>query len=688
MDGADRNQIVSEGREKLLEMAVRPLADDAEMRLAAIGLLAASAQVQPEAAERAVQRWDAHDGKRKFPWLKLLFVAILTGLSAWTWTVATKEVLVYRQLRQLPWLFSLYNHYSESAEPFNRILPARLSLRERWLLLGDFTRNTRGDAMKALWEQEPDDPALFMEYVIYEGFSRRKGTELEFLETARRLDPDNAWPTYVAGAMKMRNSIKLIQSTSTGATTPKVREWNILDAAKLDEGIHLFHEACLQPGLDTYQPRLIELRGKLLPVEDHLGYLTAVRMGWPGEWTGPSPRGELAAFLPAMAAKSQLQVAAGDRAGFVSMMADFEILNRRWVDGELDGYFTESAYGSGLWNAVPRLHESAVALGAERESALLAGILRAWEIRGQRRNDFNEWIDDHGSLLLIDFRPMFSEVWHPTWTEKDLEAGRLADHELLSRGCCLVAWLILGSSLGMVAVFRFRAPPMIRRLSTRIVTLLGAADHGWIIGIGVVVPYAYMMMVNRLTPLGGRGLGIEGTHFLLPMMQFFGLVLLMLLAPLWIARWRLEKQAGVLGFQRGKPGRGVVPVAAAAALVPVSGWLATRELRLEWAYPLAFFTVGLPVLALLWSGLRALFSPPGLKLLDAAVISRALIPAYATALLLLAGAAVLHKAGERYWFRHDMTMQAARGFPGLSPFSYWVGKEVRGEIREILGMKE
>ena len=110
-------------------------------------------------------------------------------------------------------------------------------------------------------------------------------------------------------------------------------------------------------------------------------------------------------------------------------------------------------------------------------SRRLAGIMRAWEIQRERREeesqkrrpDFNEWFEGHASLLLVDFRPMFSEVWTPSWTSEEMKSGRLADHELLSRGCCLAAWLIIGLCLVLVAAFRFRAPPMIRPLSARIV---------------------------------------------------------------------------------------------------------------------------------------------------------------------------------------------------------------------------
>lgn len=694
-----RTRRVPENHRKLFETAVRPLADNAEMQLAAISLLEKTANKSQEGADGAISRWDAVDSSGKHPVRKWLFVITLLGFSGWAWTVAGKEALVYWRLDQVSAMHRYFNDpdYSAAVKMLDNCLPEKLTQHERWLLLGDATKSTRVEAMKALCDSARDDPAFYLEYVFSVNDNSRRGGPLDFLETARRFDPGNSWPFYVAGALQLGRAVEPVKLTPAEREAKVVPSWKILDQGKLDECIALLHEASLQPGFDTYQGRLIKMRKGLIPVEDHLGYLTAGKIFWLDYWGNHSPCGWLGVFLPAAAAKSQQLVAVGDKEGFVRLMLDVELLNRRWVDGEINGAGAESAFSKNLWMAIPRLHASAVSLGLARETARLDEILAAMQkLRQKDREEdsipdgFHDWFDNHSSTLLDEFWRFYSEMWYPKWTVDELKPGRMADHEILSRGCCLAVWLIFGLSLGLLALYRIRLPRLIKRLAARIGALLDPLDHAWIIGAGVLLPYVYTMMINRFTPLGGREWSIYGNHLVLPMAQFFAMAVLMLMVPILIARWRLGKKAAVLGMTGETSAWGPRAVVCAAALVPVSGWFAPREPGLEWyilLVPLAFFLVVFPLLWLVVNSCRALFGTGELRLLGRAIISRALIPAYATAMLLMVAAAPFHKAAERAWFRRDTTMTAVPGFPAVSPYDYAVAKRIRQDIREVLGMK-
>lgn len=682
---------------KLLEVAVRPLADNAEMQLAAVGLLERSADQSQAGVDAAISRWEAVDVARQRPAWKWLFVAVLIGLSAWAWTVAGKEALAYWRLQEVSVIHRYDNDpdYPAAVKMLDQCLPGKLTQHERWLFLGDPSQSTRVEAMKALWDSAPDDPAFYMEYVFSVNGNSRRGGPVDFLETARRLDPGNSWPFYTAGALNMniRKVVELVRLTPAEREAKVVPSWKILDQVKLDECISLFHEASQQPGFDTYQTGLMKMRKGLIPVDDHLSYLTAGKILWFDEWGNGSYRGLLGVFLSAAAAKSQLLVVENDRDGLARLIGDVEILNNRWADSEIDSWMDESNYLQKLGEAIPRLNASAVALGLTEAAGRLTGMIRVMEMQRERERDgyvSRAWFENHSPALFFESRRYFEDPRFPSRAAGALKPGRMADHELLSRGCVLVVWVVFGLCLLGLALYRFRLPRLIRRLAVRIGQLLDARDHAWIIGAGVVMPYAFTMVINQLTPLGGRDWSIVGNHLMLPMAQFFGMTVLMLLVPILVARWRLGKKAAVLGMTAGSSLSGTAAVGCIAVVIPAFGLFAQGEPLLEGEFlPYLFaalFLLVFPVFWLVSNAFRALFGSGELRLLRRAVVSRALIPAYASAMLLMVMAAPFHKAAERAWFRRDTTMTSVPGFPAVSPYDYRVAEEIRRDIREVLGM--
>lgn len=684
-------------QDNLLEIAVRPLADDAELQLAAVAALARTADQSRCGADEAITRWESVDATRKRPLLMWMFVAALIAFSAWAWTVTGKEALIYSRLISVSAMFKYDNDpdYETRVRQLEACLPGTLMESEKTLLLGDPSKGTRVEATKALWQAAPDDPAFYMEYVFSDFENRRKGAApLEFLETARRLDPGNSWPVYAAGASKRRKSIELVPLSSAEIAAKAIRSWKILDQGSLDECIALLHEASLEPRFDTYRLRMLNLRNDLIPVDDHLSYITASKVCWLDNWGNQSPKSWLAVFLAAAAAKSQQQVAEGDKEGFVRLISDIEVLNRRWVESEIDDAGSEIAFNQGLWMSIPRLHSSAVSLSLPGEVARLDEILNAMKSLRMKRvgeddarpDGFYGWFDSHSSILLSEFRRFYSELWYPKWNTEDLKPGRMADHELLSRGCCLVVWVIFGLGVGLLGLYRFRLPRLIRRMAVRIGELLDIRDHAWIIGTGVFLPYAYTMAINLLTPLGGRDWSIVGNHLMLPMVQFFGMTVLMLLVPILVIRRRLAMKAAVLGLAGGKSKWEPPAVVCAAILIPISGSLAPSEWYAAFL-PLLICLIAFLLAWLLANSFLALFDSDERRLLHRAVVSRALIPAYATAMLLMVLAAPFHKAAERRWFRRDTTMTAVPGFPAVSPYDYSVAEQIRRDLRDVLGRK-
>ena len=165
--------------------------------------------------------------------------------------------------------------------------------------------------------------------------------------------------------------------------------------------------------------------------------------------------------------------------------------------------------------------------------------------------------------------------------------------------------------------------------------MLRPVDYSWLLGAGLLLPYAYAMGVNRCTPLGGRDWGLKGLNGLLPMAQFLGMALLMLVVPVLVARWRLGLRAGCFGLGGGRSWLGWIAVLGAAVGIPLSGWIAPIESHRDAWQPMLLGLAALPAGWLLAVSLRALFGSDRLRLLTRGVIARALVPVYAVAMLLV-----------------------------------------------------
>lgn len=675
--------------DKLFETAVRPLGDDAEMRLAAISLLERVSPQGADGAEGVIRRWDAVDAGRRKLWWRWLFVVVLLVFSVWVWAVAAREVLAYVRLDSVSPMHRWDNDpdYAESVAALDKSLPPNLDRDQRMLLLGDPARSTRVEAMRSLWESAPEEPALHMEYVIsrYES-SFKAALDPDFLETARRLDPGNAWPVYLAGSFSSNGAIKAKRQSAKELTDKVPATWEIRDQGKLDRSMALFHEASREPRMDTYQEQMRAKRKGLIPVEDHLGYLTAAKVSWFAYWGNQSPDVYLTVYPHLAAAKSQQLAADGDKEGFVQLMADLEILNRRWLEHGIASVGPELSFSESKRRAVPRLHASAIALDLPAEAARLESMMKPQpKVPGEGAGSpdgYYDWMVTRAPTLLSTFGPSFTEIWHPPWTLEETKPGRMADHELLARGCSLVLWLFFGVVLAGLAFYQLRVPRLIRRMAGRVGQLLDAGDHLRIIGGGVILPYLLVMAVNQLTPFGGRDWSIIGNLYLLPASHFLSLAVLMVVLPVIILRRRLAVKAGVLGLTGARPFWLCLAAVYAAVLVPGIGWFAHSEWNAG-CVPL----VGCLVALLLVLGLVKLcagwFFSGELRLLRGAVASRALVPAYVTAMLLMAVAATVHKGAERAWFRRDTTMTSVPGFPGVSPYDYRVAERIRRDIREM-----
>ncbi len=259
-------------------------------------------------------------------------------------------------------------------------------------------------------------------------------------------------------------------------------------------------------------------------------------------------------------------------------------------------------------------------------------------------------------------------------------------------------------SLGLAAAYRFRVSALSWRLGARMAELLRPADWAWIVGLGILLPFAYVMGINRLTPLGGRDFGMRGTALPMPACHFLGLLVLWLVVPVQIIRWRLAKRASGFGFS-GPSLSGWVAVACGVAFVPWVGWIAISAPHLPfWELigltlpqriglsPISMLSrvhrpllvvLGVPALWLCGVAARALLGRAD-RHFQRAATARVLVVSWAAALGVVCLASQGFKATQRYWFMRDELGRMDPARPALSVSEYRAAAQARKEMLEIL----
>jgi len=691
-----------------IETALRPLADQAELRQAAAGILEETLGKSPDQAAEAVARWEALDAKPRRPLVKWILVVVPVAVSAWAWTGGVKEGVVYWRINDINQEMFKLSGNTSSREALERRYSRQLNDQGRLLMFGDITKNTLSERKKCLWDSSPDNPGYFIEYASAYLTGHEYQMPPDFLETARRLDPDNSWFTYLAAAVTLRGAVEPQRQSKAARDAGEAKTWTIRDQRKMDEFVALIHRASEQARFDSYQTRMIKERIPFIPRDDFTEYVASGMAA-----AGCLPELHFQLLGKGISAKAEQCAEQGDREGYLRLLADVKELNTKWADSETGNLIGELVFVSCLTASVPNLHAAAEKLELTEKAGQLKGLderlkERRKEVRARQSAESGDRAEARASTLLST--SLINSVKSPPpLTDDDLKPGRLTEHEILSRACCLTEWLLFAVCLGMVALFRFRLPAVVRRLVPRIGLLLRPVDFAWLIGAGILLPYAYMMMINRFTPLGGRDWGIRGTRMYLlqrfkdaiadtewrdwsiwciriylPLVQFLGLALLMMVVPVLVARWRLGRRIAMTGPGGGRSWFGWFAVLCTVVCIPLAGWIAPEAYQREIYQPWVTGLIAVPVVWLLVASLRALIGRDKPRLLCRGVIARALVPVYAAAMLLLAAAALGHKAAERYWFQRDTVMRMDPAFPAVSPYEYKVARQMRAEIREIL----
>jgi hypothetical protein len=654
--------------------------------MAATHLLGELVKADDPHAEEIIQRWDEVDRRKGWIRWRWVLFGILAAVSAvaltWLGNMAVDQGLFYRQI-------SNWSGSRAMDNPVEKKLEKYLNDKQKFLLFGDTRRSSKVDQIKALWDSEPENPAYYAQYAgVY--LSEHDKLPSDFLEVARRIDPENAWFTYVAAGVESYKCVEKNKQSKAAKLANEPETWTIKDSTKLEKTIELLQYARGQSRCNNYYKLLINEKLIVLPKSNSSENMWSFSflMGT----TLPEVM-KLVRLGDAISAKAWLLGEEGNGSELKELILCYDETSEHLLSQQPSNVVESIVYKACLNGPANNLAAAAKKFGLEKEAERFGEINRKFMLeRESRKNRVylveGQELESKSRILAVVSIPLLGKqaANPPVLKLEDLKPGRLQDHEFLSQLGAGSSLIFLWIGLFGAFIYRFRTPTLIRMLSRRVEMLFRPRDWLWILGAGVLLPFLYVAIINRWTPLGGRDWSIKfsGLIAILPLAHFGGWVVLSLIFPLLIARWRLKLQGGAIGFTHRKAWVGWAVALTGLAFIPMVGW--AHLSRSGAGFIVAAGLLAIPALWLLSTIFAALFSS-SLKLLHRGAVARVLMPAYAFAALLMISCVPFFHAAEQYWFQQDKLMRLDAKDPLGSMFETKVAIQMQKETRQMLGLE-
>ncbi len=244
---------MTDSTDPLVAAAVRPLTGDAEMKSSAVRLLESLREERPKQTEAALRRWDAPIREKPRMSLRWIFHLTVAVISLLFLTQATLDFLNYwKALRALS---------GHTPEVMSR---THFNAREKLLLKINDNNKSPTELAKALWDSDPTNPAYYAEYCSAHVADNAK-LPADFLEQARRIDPNNGYFPFWAAALDVKNAVKQrsLNKTMKAAGTPP--GWDVVDESKVDRALQIIYETRNLADYRNYDVQMTRERISLLP---------------------------------------------------------------------------------------------------------------------------------------------------------------------------------------------------------------------------------------------------------------------------------------------------------------------------------------------------------------------------------------------------------------------------------------
>jgi hypothetical protein len=680
-----------DAEERFITAAVAPLGDNAEMRLMAERELrsiledtkpaipASSLEVAAGNLERALSRTRGR-----------IALYCLTAVAS-----VAMLIPVWRDYRRLE--VARYHVFAMTDAagalpmmPFvNRAdekLPGifgEFSVNEIKLLFGDPSKAGDFDQFKVLAVLDPKRAAFHAEYARH--FCEwRNPLPMDYLDTADRLDPDNSWFRYLAAGIAARDGVgERSMRSKRGAGIAEVVPFQILKPKALDEAIRLLGEAARLPDYQPYRRELLAERLAIFPPgNDVLGRKLARHYLSDLGSEGLRIHSEMA---QAVSVRAYELAMAGDSEGFLRLVNAWEVFCRRSLEAEPVTWMEPFYIGHSLRLAAEHLATAAKDLGLQEEEARYALIQQTFEARraAVKATYKNEWDRKRGGMERWQFVNRFNSVGNPPpIPDADLMAASLAEHAMLARLLSTAVWLLFLVAATMAALVRFRHGKQTRCVSGSLARVMTWKDHAWIVCVGVLVPFAVFQLVEQFTACSGRDyvLGVAGASDYLRTTA----AAIVMASGAFIGAGRcLGKRLGFRGWRR--PMIPALIVCGIGIMAWIAGCVAGGT-----GYEIPINVNEWPQMGLVLTGALACVAPLSAAFVnrDAALrwltCCRAVLPAYAFAMLVMAATVPCQHAIERYWTSRNHLTKIDPSLPAIDPYDYRIAGLMQAEMLKIL----
>jgi hypothetical protein len=569
------------------------------------------------------------------------------------------------------------------------------------------------DASEALWRNEPENPAYFSEYA-HSHLLVHNQLPNEYLETARRIDPENSYFTYLAAAAKAKDCVKMKKRKGRRVNGEIVYDappdWEILEREAYEQVIHLITEANQQPDFRTYGFEMAQKRMSFMRFDHWLDHMDSrILLGN----TTTTSFLYLYRLREPVAARAWELAEQSDSPALKEWLGHGDVLIARFLSSKAYAIVEELVIAALASSAADSFAPAATKAGLADEAKRWQDVANRLHIRKEARNHYQSVVDGQptnmgvlagglGGVTIDQLGRYASE--QPPLTSADVKPSRMHEREITTMLFSLATWLILVISLLLTASYRFRVPSAIRREANEKLRALGGRDWAWILGCGVILPFAYVVCFNRLTPWGCMDFGMIDVCLTMMAAHFLGLLLIWWTVPALIIRWRLwVHHADCVPPTRSW--LALVMIALTLCLIPLVGYLSyahaaelvhmdleawqdnvmsyvkRREIHAVYAAML------IPVLWILQSVIRAAFSRPD-RLMVRAVMARSYLSVHVVAMVLIASLFPPLNHSIQQWHERNVLMKSVPQESVWTNYEHQVTLQHRKEIREIFGMGE
>lgn len=666
----------------LINATTKPLTGNAKQREAEVTALEECRVVEHPSEAETLTRLEAVK-KRKF--------AGLWNAACWILAVLA---LVWVILPLRPMLrFVKYWSDSSAFEHNQPPQPAGLS-EKALLLLGDPSLD-KLEQKRRLHLSDPKNPAYYMEYALA-WVNERNELPPDYLKTVQDIAPDNAYFLYYAAAQIGGKSIEKIRSKDSpnkprmmdGVRLPPLpheAEYEIIDLATYDEALKLFARASALPTFETYTNEMIVERARLLPHRTMPEFYLSL-MHIYGQANGLISLRKVTDVICARAeelskngSKEEFIQLAAQRDAMITGLARNPDVN---LIGELISEVIARVTATNFHAAAERLGIKEMTTKYRTQADALQKQKDLLSIRSKKNDD--QSLARSSSIAKMCL-PAIGRLLAspPPITESEYEPLRMSEHEFVGGlGILTVAKLMLISSL---AIFLFHSvmPRRIRIPAQIMARLPGAADWAWVLLLGVMLPILVFLMINRLTPLGGKSYGLTHFMFAFPGLHLVALWLALLIVPMAIMRRRLELRLAPLCFKRQKVWYSHTILTLLLVVSLTAYPLLVRFNLKPWVLGILALPVALATFQPIAHVWQSLLSKPSVRMFKTAT-GIAVLPAYAVAIILLSLTLPMYFAAERHWVAKDKLFRIDTNATDLGAYEFKVAAQMRRKRNAIM----